>query len=204
MNKKRSRHFRVLLSLLAVTIIASLLLFTDTHTILAQSPDGQTQGSQINYATSAAWVTSYNDAGAYTDVAYVPFGQDVGYNTELSGLISHVADTTYNSYVLNWRPNDIGKGLRLCGMRVAYRLPLEGGGFSSSFSYVHVAGSVLRPRDSSSEYSTDNSGGCIYLAAGSTYYVFNTHLNIPNGSRIDYLRVFYYREGRTYLPIIRR
>ena len=202
MIKSSNQHLRVLLTLVLIMVVASFLLLNDTPSILAQSPDAQTHGSQINYAVSQAWVTLYNDEGGYADVVYVPFGEEIGYNSKLSSLVSHVVDTTNNSYVLNWRPNDIGRGLRLCGLRVAYRLPLAGGGYSSTFSYVHVAGSVMRPRHSTSDYANDYSGGCIFLTGGETYRIFNTHINIPNGSRIDYLRVYYYREGRTYLPLI--
>lgn len=202
MIKNFCHPFRILLYLLLIGVILSLSLFTDTPLTLAQSLAQKTHDSQINYTPSYAWVTLYNDEGGYTDVVFVPFGEEIGYNSKLSSLVSHVVDTTNNSYVLNWRPNDIGRGLQLCGLRVAYRLPLAGGGYSSRFSYVHVAGSVMRPRHSTSEYANDSSGGCIYLTDGETYRIFNTHINIPNGSRIDYLRVYYYREGRTYLPLI--
>jgi len=202
MNKLHKIGDLKLLLSLFVCILLSLMLFTDTPAILAQSLQKEMHNSQTNYNISQAWVTLYNDEGGYADVVYVPFGEEVGYNTKLSSLVSHVVDTTNNSYVLNWRPNDIGRGLQLCGLRVAYRLPLSGGGYSSTFSYVHVAGSVMRPRHSTSQYANDSSGGCIFLTGGETYRIFNTHLNIPDGSRIDYLRVYYYREGRTYLPLI--
>lgn len=68
----------------------------------------------------------------------------------------------------------------------------DGGLRWSNFYYAHSAGSVLKPRNSSVEWSTDGSGGCVYLSSGSASTILNLHLDIPNGARIDYLRIYYY------------
>lgn len=62
----------------------------------------------------------------------------------------------------------------------------------SNFYYYHVTGSALHPRDSSVGWNTGGSGGCLYVTSGSPSVVFNLHQEIPNGARIDYLRIFYY------------
>lgn len=62
----------------------------------------------------------------------------------------------------------------------------------SDFYYYHVTGSALHPRDSSVEWNTGGSGGCLYQVSGSTGIVYNLHQEIPEGARIDYLRIFYY------------
>lgn len=62
----------------------------------------------------------------------------------------------------------------------------------SDFYYYHVTGSALRPRNSSSKWASSGDGGCLYQTAGSAFDIFNVHLDIPNGARIDYLRIFYY------------
>ena len=62
----------------------------------------------------------------------------------------------------------------------------------TGYYYYHVPGSALRPRDSSVEWGSDASGGCLKLVSGSSGVVFNVQLDIPNGDRIDYLRIFYY------------
>jgi hypothetical protein len=62
----------------------------------------------------------------------------------------------------------------------------------SGFYYYHVTGSALHPRDSSVEWSTGGSGGCLYQVSGDPYVIYNLHEEIPNGARIDYLRIFYY------------
>jgi len=74
-------------------------------------------------ANSYAWITTYDDAGGYTDVVNVASDADTGYGTMLSDQIAHVVSLIDDSYVLNWRPYDTGSTMALCGLRVAYRLP---------------------------------------------------------------------------------
>jgi hypothetical protein len=58
-----------------------------------------------------------------------------------------------------------------------------------SFSYYFVAGATLMPRDSGT--GRDYSGtGCSFTVGGSDR-IMNTELQIPNGSVIKYLRIFY-------------
>ncbi len=61
----------------------------------------------------------------------------------------------------------------------------------SSFYYLHVAGSALRPRASATGWASSVYGGCIYATSGAGE-VFNIHLDLPHGSRADYLRIYYY------------
>ena len=58
----------------------------------------------------------------------------------------------------------------------------------TDFYYKFIAGSALRPRDSSSGWRYD-SVGCVYRSSGSE--LFTQNLDIPDGARIDYLRLFY-------------
>lgn len=62
----------------------------------------------------------------------------------------------------------------------------------SGFYYYHVTGSALHPRDSAVEWNTGGSGGCLYQVSGDAYTIYNLHQEIPEGARIDYLRLFYY------------
>lgn len=186
----------------SVGIVILLLLFTFAPPTQAVSSNIENIDIRTTYPVSYAWVTSYNDAGGYTDITLVPVGTHIGYRTNLSGYIGHVVDNVNDSYVLNWRPNYIGIGFQLCGLRVAYREPLEGGGFSPSFSYIHVAGTALRPRTSNSDWSHDGSGGCLYVTGGNQFTIYNIHLDIPDGSRVDYLRVYYFLLGTNFLPLI--
>jgi len=120
------------------------------------------------YDTSAvdsrAWLTSYNDAGGYIDRTTLTSAGSTGYGTALSGFVDHVVDNINESYTLLWRGNVYGSDMRLCGLRIAYRLSDGAGGYSTSLSYLHVAGSTLRPRDSETGWFPDESGGCLSVA----------------------------------------
>ena len=64
--------------------------------------------------------------------------------------------------------------------------------WSTRFYHAHAAGSALRPRDSSVEWASTGSGGCVYLSSGDERTILNLHLDIPDGVRIEYLRIYYY------------
>ena len=64
--------------------------------------------------------------------------------------------------------------------------------------YYNVAGSALRPRDSSVEWATGPNGGCLYQATGSNYSIYNIHLEIPDGARIEFLRLYFYDANSSY------
>jgi hypothetical protein len=203
MKNKRKYIERLVSALISVVLLSSFLAFSSIPGAMAES---KTEGEQgINaLAMGQAWVTSYDSAGGYADLLYLPFGHYYGYRTELSPYVGAVVDTVNNSYVINWRPNLVGDSMYVCGVRVAYKLPDGAGGFEAGFHYVHIPGTVLLPRTSTVNWGTDWTGGCIYLKSGPSYVVFNKNLNIPDGSRIDYLRVYYYRESLGYLPFIKR
>ena len=91
-------------------------------------------GSRIDYlrlffydtsaSASNAWVTIYDGASGITDLTSVSSTGNTGYGTTLSAYVGHIVDNFNNSYVLNWRPNVTGNTMMLCGLRVAYRVPL--------------------------------------------------------------------------------
>jgi len=203
MKNKEKFLRRLLLSMISVVLLSSFPAFSSIPGAMAESKiEG---GQDINaLAMGQAWVTSYDSAGGYADLLYLPFGHNYGYSTELSPLVGAVVDTYSNSYVINWRPNVVGSSMYVCGVRVAYKLPDGAGGFEAGFHYLHIPGTVLLPRASTVNWSTDWTGGCIYLKSGNSGVVFNKTLNIPDGSRIDYLRVYYYRTALIYLPFLKR
>ena len=204
MKNKGKLLKRLILGLISIVLLSSLLAFSSTPKAMAES---NTEGEEgINaLAMGQAWVTMYDDAGGYDDIASLVFGHYYGFSTELSPLIGEVVNTYNSNYLINWRPNVLGDTLQICGVRVAYRLPDGAGGFASTFTYVNIPGSVLLPRTSTVGWRTDWPG-CTYLQSGPTNVVFNKTLNIPDGSRIDYLRVYYYRfaSDHVYLPLIKK
>ncbi|MGC8879154.1 MAG: hypothetical protein ACP5R2_08015 [Anaerolineae bacterium] len=93
------------------------------------------QGSRVDYLriyyydtstnNSQAWITRYDDVGGYSDRTSVSSSGSGGYGTTVSGYLGEVFDYANYSYVLNWRPNQSGSSMLLCGLRVAYRLPTK-------------------------------------------------------------------------------
>ncbi len=92
-------------------------------------------GSRVDYlrlyyydtssSSSIAWITRYDSAGGFSDRTSVFSSGSGGYGTALSGYLGEVFDYVHYSYVLNWRPNQLGSSMQLCGLRVAYRLPTK-------------------------------------------------------------------------------
>jgi hypothetical protein len=76
-----------------------------------------------NASNSDAWITTYNGSGGFSDIFSVSTSGASGYGTNLSSYVGHIVDNANNAYVLNWRPNATGSTMRLCGLRVAYRVP---------------------------------------------------------------------------------
>ncbi len=59
-----------------------------------------------------------------------------------------------------------------------------------TYYYTFVAGSTLRPRNSTADWHIDSNGGCLYTNALNE--IFNVDLQLPNGATIEYLRLYYY------------
>lgn len=63
---------------------------------------------------------------------------------------------------------------------------------SLPLAYLRVAGSVFRPRNSSTGWADSGQGGSIYAASGSSSVVFNAPVFLPQGSIVDHIRMYYY------------
>ncbi|NLB71979.1 MAG: hypothetical protein GX797_08265 [Chloroflexi bacterium] len=190
-----------LLKILAASIVlSSLLVFSSIPQAKADTHLEQT-GPQAT--ESYVWIGSHDNYGLPDDIVALPFGKQIGYGSEVSSHINEVVDSQSNSYVLNWRPQVSGDSLQLCGLRVAYSLALGDGEFEDTIRYIHVHGSGMTSRNSNVDWASDESSGCIYLSSGNPLEIFNIHLDIPDRSRIDYLRVYYYQPGDNvnYLPL---
>ena len=74
-------------------------------------------------ATSYAWVTKYDAAGGYQDItAPAASVGNTGYGTAYVALNEPVYNFNW-TYVLNYRANQNGTTMRLCGLRVFYSMP---------------------------------------------------------------------------------
>jgi hypothetical protein len=71
----------------------------------------------------AASIRKYDGYGVTSMLANVSSTGTAGYGTTLSAYVGHVVDNASGGYVLNWLPGVTGSGMRLCGLRIAYRLP---------------------------------------------------------------------------------
>ncbi len=56
---------------------------------------------------------------------------------------------------------------------------------------VRVAGSTLRPRNSSDGFAVGTSGGCIYNASGSPTGILNVPLQLPEGANVLSYRMYF-------------
>ena len=74
-------------------------------------------------ANSNAWITIYDGSGGITDLILVSSTGFAGYGYIVSNFVDHVVDNATYAYVLQYDQGTVGSSLRLCGLRVAYRLP---------------------------------------------------------------------------------
>ncbi len=65
-------------------------------------------------------------------------------------------------------------------------------------SYLRIAGSAVKPRESGVEWTGSGGGGCMYVSSGSTYAVFNTPVYLPQGATVKYLRMYYYDANASF------
>jgi len=61
-----------------------------------------------------------------------------------------------------------------------------------STAYLRVTGSVFKPRSSSVGWAPGAQGGSIYAISGSSGEVWNSPLYLPQGTLIQYVRMYYY------------
>jgi hypothetical protein len=93
------------------------------------------EGSRIDYLRLYFYDTSapfdslavfaiYDGLGGQSPLSSVNSSGSGGYGTSLTGFMGHTVDYENLAYVLQWSPAIADLGMRLCGLRVAYRLPL--------------------------------------------------------------------------------
>ncbi len=78
-------------------------------------------------ANMSSWITVYHLYGRVSDEYQVSSASDSGEGYRTSEEINHTINYQYYSYVLNWRPNDTGNDMQLCGFRIYYVPPASPG-----------------------------------------------------------------------------
>lgn len=92
------------------------------------------QGSKISYfrmyfndtnvsIDSAAWFTVYDLYGSMVAEWGVNSSGSAGNGYQTTSEFSHTIDYDLYSYVINWRPNDLGADMQICGFRLYYTPP---------------------------------------------------------------------------------
>jgi hypothetical protein len=59
-------------------------------------------------------------------------------------------------------------------------------------SSIRFVGSTLRPRENDVSYATNGNGSCVYVTAGDANTVWNFPLALPEGSKVEWLRMYYH------------
>lgn len=114
-----------------------------------------------------AWIVAYDGQNA-DDWIYVASDSASGYDYVVSDYWGEIVDNYNYTYTLQWRPNVIGDTMRLCGMRIAYRLDL--GGSWSSFQYKFYPGAAFLPKNG--DVAWDYGGaGSIFMDIGFVEYL---------------------------------
>lgn len=74
-------------------------------------------------SNSRAWFSVYNLYGELVEEWAVDSVGNSGRGLNDTEQIDHFIDYASYSYVLNWRPNDLGSDMQLCGFRIFYEPP---------------------------------------------------------------------------------
>jgi hypothetical protein len=59
-------------------------------------------------------------------------------------------------------------------------------------SSIRFVGSTLRPRQNDVSYTTNGNGSCVYVTAGDASTIWNFPLALPEGAKVEWLRMYYY------------
>jgi hypothetical protein len=92
------------------------------------------QGAEVNnlrmyYNDTAvencvAWFTVYDDYGEVHEEWEISSSGDSGTGYVTTEAFSHMVDYSLYSYVINWRPNELGTSMQVCGFLIYYVPPL--------------------------------------------------------------------------------
>lgn len=118
--------------------LSNCLVVTSNALKVFNVPIQLPQGARVDYLSftyvdnseefgfnSQAFLAIYDGHGGITDVAAL-ISEDTNTNSiTVSPFIGHIVDNATYSYVLSYKAVEAGESLRLCGMKVVYRVPAE-------------------------------------------------------------------------------
>ena len=126
-------------------------------------------GSRIDYFTVQFYDTSSRSSVAFLQTmsiggssglqVWLTSSGEEGYQSLTSDYLGNVVDTETFAYVFSWLSRQPDDSLQLCGVRVEYRVPVAGGGWSEA-RYLSAPGSTFLPQDSGTGVRYEG-GGCI-------------------------------------------
>ncbi|MDX9954617.1 MAG: hypothetical protein RBT75_11000 [Anaerolineae bacterium] len=168
--------------LVLVLVLGALLLVgaLGPNVVAERLPQGSGDGSEPDTSLSTGVkFESAPDMDGYIGPVYqgiVDLGSEI---SSADGLPGELPD--WEQFFLEPQPDQDEGAIKTADAGIAW----------SGFYYKYIAGSTLRPRSSSTTWATDGGGGCVYAVSGAGE-IFNVPLSLPQGSRIDFLRLYYY------------
>lgn len=143
-----------------------------------------------NASLSYLFITEYNAQGNYSDIFHVSSSTQPGYQESYEAMLNpYVVDNYNNSLNLIWVP--AGSGNSLCGATLYYSEPTQ----RIQDRYWFASAAAFNPADSNSVKDHDGSVGCINRPSGSVAFLLN--LDLPNGTVINGIRLYYYNDVPT-------
>jgi hypothetical protein len=145
---------------------------------------------------SYAFLTVYDMYGQVVEEwRLASLGTGMDYVT--TGQLDHAVDNNRYTYAINWRPNDLGSDMQVCGFRIWYQSalgavdmpPIEP--ITMFDRTLRIHGGALKPRTSDVEWFVGNEGGCTYASGGDPNTWWSLPLYLPQGTDIKGYRMYY-------------
>ncbi|MDX9953366.1 MAG: hypothetical protein RBT75_04690 [Anaerolineae bacterium] len=172
----KSKWLVMMLTLGALLLVGSLGSNVVAERLLQGSGDGSGEGIALSTALALENAPDMDGYSGSVLQGITNFGAGSSSGDELPGALPD-----WGQFLLEPQPDQDEGAIRTADAGIEW----------SGTYYKYIAGSTFRPRASTTTWGSLGSGGCVYAVAGGSE-VFNVPLSLPQGSRIDYLRLYYY------------
>lgn len=172
----KSKWLVMMLTLGALLLVGSLGSNVVAERLLQGSGDGSGEG--IAFSTALALENAPDKDGYSGSVlqGITDFGAGSSSGDELPGALPD-----WEQFFLEPQPDQDEGAIRTADAGIKW----------SGIYYKYIAGSTFRPRASTTTWASSGAGGCVYAVANPSG-IFNVPLSLPQGGRIDYLRLYFY------------